>query len=204
MIGAVFNHNSIVSLNMKMEKTMSAVWKLILLKRINLNGNTIGFRPQTQKLRARTKLILSYEGTAEEVSFEWLQHRISSTDSRGRTTIFQDRPFFALVGKGFSSSEKWYLFEFVSKNNLLTVIWVVGFVFTLKLFKNVAERGRVAQMLMEAHEAYRAGNIDTALLKYAMLAELGYEVAQSNVAYILDHGKFVPRIAFVYSLSNSF
>ena len=43
-------------------------------------------------------------------------------------------------------------------------------------------------MLMEAHEAYRAGNIDTALLKYAMLAELGYEVAQSNVAFILDHG----------------
>lgn len=45
-------------------------------------------------------------------------------------------------------------------------------------------------MLTEAHEAYRAGNIDTALLKYALLAELGYEVAQSNVAYILDHGKF--------------
>ena len=59
-------------------------------------------------------------------------------------------------------------------------------------------------MLMEAHEAYRAGNIDTALLKYAMLAELGYEVAQSNVAYILDHGKFFSRIAFVYSVSNSF
>lgn len=109
-----------------------------------------------------------------------------------------------MVRKGFSSSEKWYLFEFVSKSNLLTVIWVVVVFFTLKLFKNVAERGRVAQMLMEAHEAYRAGNIDTALLKYAMLAELGYEVAQSNVAYILDHGKFVPRIAFVYSLSNSF
>lgn len=63
--------------------------------------------------------------------------------------------------------------------------------FSNQLFKNVAERGRIAQMLMEAHEAYRAGNIDTALLKYAMLAELGYEVAQSNVAFILDHGKFV-------------
>ena len=46
-------------------------------------------------------------------------------------------------------------------------------------------------MLMQAHEAYRAGNIDTALLKYAMLAELGYEVAQSNVAYILDNSKLV-------------
>jgi SEL1 protein len=41
---------------------------------------------------------------------------------------------------------------------------------------------------MEAHEAYKQGQVDTALLKYAMLADLGYEVAQSNVAYILDHG----------------
>ena len=56
-------------------------------------------------------------------------------------------------------------------------------------------------MLMEAHEAYRAGNIDTALLKYAMLAELGYEVAQSNVAYILDHGEFVQScIIFSYEV----
>lgn len=56
-------------------------------------------------------------------------------------------------------------------------------------------------MLMEAHEAYRAGNIDTALLKYAMLAELGYEVAQSNVAYILDHGEIVqPCINFSYEV----
>ena len=58
-----------------------------------------------------------------------------------------------------------------------------------QLFKNVAERGKVARTLMAAHEAYRAGKIDTALLQYAMLAELGYEVAQSNVAFILDHGK---------------
>ncbi|XP_031550098.1 protein sel-1 homolog 1-like [Actinia tenebrosa] len=57
-----------------------------------------------------------------------------------------------------------------------------------ELFKNVAERGRTAKLLMEAHEAYKQGQVDTALLKYAMLAELGYEVAQSNVAYILDHG----------------
>ena len=41
----------------------------ILLKRIDFNGNTIGFRPQTQRLRAHTKLIVSCESTAEEVSF---------------------------------------------------------------------------------------------------------------------------------------
>ena len=67
MVGDVFNHNPKVSLNMKMEKTIE--------KRINLNGNTIGFRPQTQKLRAHTKLIVSCESTAGEVPFEWSQHR---------------------------------------------------------------------------------------------------------------------------------
>lgn len=39
---------------------------------------------------------------------------------------------------------------------------------------------------MEAHAMYRESNTDGALLLYTLLAELGYEVAQSNVAYILD------------------
>ncbi len=43
-------------------------------------------------------------------------------------------------------------------------------------------------MLMDAHAMYKDGNIEGALLKYTLLAELGYEVAQSNVAYILDQG----------------
>jgi len=33
---------------------------------------------------------------------------------------------------------------------------------------------------------YRESHTDGALLLYTLLAELGYEVAQSNVAYILD------------------
>jgi SEL1 protein len=36
---------------------------------------------------------------------------------------------------------------------------------------------------------YREGNTNGALLTYTLLAELGYEVAQSNVAYILDQGQ---------------
>ena len=43
-------------------------------------------------------------------------------------------------------------------------------------------------MFMDAYDAYKAGDLETALLKYYLLAELGYEVAQSNVAYILDKG----------------
>ena len=57
-----------------------------------------------------------------------------------------------------------------------------------QLFKNVAERGPWSEYLMDAHSLYKDGNIDGALVLYTLLAELGYEVAQSNVAYILDQG----------------
>jgi len=56
----------------------------------------------------------------------------------------------------------------------------------VELYKNVAERGRWADLMMEAHTDYRNGLTDAALLKYLLLAELGYEVAQSNAAFILD------------------
>lgn len=59
----------------------------------------------------------------------------------------------------------------------------------LQLFKNVVERGRWADKLMEAYSDYRDGNINEALIKYMLLADLGYEVAQSNAAFILDRSK---------------
>ena len=68
MVGAVFHHNSSL---FKYEDGKNKERVKILLKRINFNGNSIGFRPQTQRLRAHTKLIVSCESTAEEVSFEW-------------------------------------------------------------------------------------------------------------------------------------
>jgi len=43
-------------------------------------------------------------------------------------------------------------------------------------------------MLAKAHGMYKEGNVEGALLKYMLLAELGYEVAQSNVAYVFDQG----------------
>lgn len=54
----------------------------------------------------------------------------------------------------------------------------------------MAERGHWSEMVMEAHTMYRESNVDGALLLYTLLAELGYEVAQSNVAYILDKRMF--------------
>ncbi len=60
-----------------------------------------------------------------------------------------------------------------------------------ELYKNVAERGSTALLFQEAHNAYKENDLERALIKYSFLAELGYEVAQSNVAFILDQGTFI-------------
>ncbi|XP_065198880.1 protein sel-1 homolog 1-like [Sycon ciliatum] len=58
----------------------------------------------------------------------------------------------------------------------------------LGLYKNVAERGSWSKSLMVAYNHYKAKRYEVALLLYIVLAEAGYEVAQSNVAYLLDKG----------------
>ncbi|GBM67151.1 Protein sel-1 1 [Araneus ventricosus] len=58
----------------------------------------------------------------------------------------------------------------------------------VELFKNVAERGRWGTNLMQAYSDNKEGRVNEALIKYMVLAELGYEVAQSNAAFILDRG----------------
>ena len=59
-------------------------------------------------------------------------------------------------------------------------------------------------MFMDAYDAYKAGDLETALLKYYLLAELGYEVAQSNVAYILDKGEFLQFLCMAKLISHKF
>lgn len=56
----------------------------------------------------------------------------------------------------------------------------------VELLKNVAERGHWGDRFMHAYVDHREGNAKAALVKYAFLSELGYEVAQSNAAFILD------------------
>ncbi|XP_074600719.1 HMG-coA reductase degradation 3 isoform X2 [Brevipalpus obovatus] len=60
----------------------------------------------------------------------------------------------------------------------------------VELFKNVAERGHWGTMLTTAHNAYKDGRLTEAFIKYSFMAELGYEVAQNNAAFILDRQEF--------------
>ncbi|KAG6512417.1 hypothetical protein ZIOFF_030528 [Zingiber officinale] len=54
------------------------------------------------------------------------------------------------------------------------------------LYKAVAERGPWGSLLRWALESYLKGDVGKSLLLYSRMAELGYEVAQSNAAWILD------------------
>ena len=58
-----------------------------------------------------------------------------------------------------------------------------------QLLKSVVERGKWTRLFMEAQKLYIAGDVNSALMMYLLLSELGFEVAQSNAAYILDQGK---------------
>lgn len=54
------------------------------------------------------------------------------------------------------------------------------------LYKLVAERGPWSSLSRWALESYLKGDIGKAFLLYSRMAEIGYEVAQSNAAWILD------------------
>ncbi|KAF8386466.1 sel-1, partial [Pristionchus pacificus] len=56
----------------------------------------------------------------------------------------------------------------------------------VEFYKNVAERGRWTEKMMQAYAAYKDKRPSEAAMKYLFLAELGYEQAQTNFAYILD------------------
>jgi SEL1 protein len=67
-------------------------------------------------------------------------------------------------------------------------------------YKNVAEKAEpLLSSFAEANDAYETGDYELALVDNMFAAELGYEKAQANVAYILDQQKF--RWSFLSWLS---
>jgi len=62
-------------------------------------------------------------------------------------------------------------------------------VFAASLYKNIAERASYYDELFgEAKMDLRRHDYNAALLKYIILSEQGYEMAQSNAAYLIDEG----------------
>ena len=76
------------------------------------------------------------------------------------------------------------------QNSILLCFMVLHYLIIVpQLLKSVVERGKWTRLFMEAQKLYVAGDVNSALMMYLLLSELGFEVAQSNAAYILDQGK---------------
>ncbi|MQL92861.1 hypothetical protein Taro_025495 [Colocasia esculenta] len=71
-------------------------------------------------------------------------------------------------------------------NASIVMSYAEEFVKALLLYKIVAERGPWSSLSRWAVESYVKGDVGKALILYLRMAELGYEVAQSNAAWILD------------------
>src|SRR5262249_27416356 len=58
----------------------------------------------------------------------------------------------------------------------------------VQLYKKVAERGSWSHILKDAYDLFMEGDYDGALIRYEKAAEQGYELAQSNAAWMYDKG----------------
>ncbi|KAJ3158798.1 ERAD-associated protein [Geranomyces michiganensis] len=66
--------------------------------------------------------------------------------------------------------------------------------FAVTLFKSVAEKGDWhSPVVHAAQDLMRAGDVEGAFLHYILAAEQGYEVAQTNAAWMLDRGMYKIR-----------
>lgn len=66
-------------------------------------------------------------------------------------------------------------------------------------YKIVAEKAEIMSTAFpEANDAYADGDLETALVRYMMAAEQGFEVGQTNVAYLLDQAK--PRFTLASAI----
>jgi len=77
-------------------------------------------------------------------------------------------------------------------------------VFAASLYKTIAERASYYDTLFEeAKYDVRHKNYNAALLKYLILSEQGYEIAQSNAAYLIDEG-LISIDSLFYNNSNPY
>jgi len=58
----------------------------------------------------------------------------------------------------------------------------------VEFYKSVCERGPHILLFEQAYQKYKNLNIESSFAIYSLLAEMGHEVAQSNVAFMLDKG----------------
>ncbi|KAM3229674.1 hypothetical protein ACQJBY_060476 [Aegilops geniculata] len=129
-------------------------------------------------------------------SYHWFSKAVEKDEPRAMELMGEIFARGAGVERNYTLAYRWLRLaaqqEQYSAYNGLGYLYVKGYgveknlTKATVLYKSVAERGPWSSMSRWALESYLKGDIGKALLLYSRMADLGYEVAQSNAAWILD------------------
>ncbi|VAI07556.1 unnamed protein product [Triticum turgidum subsp. durum] len=129
-------------------------------------------------------------------SYYWFSKAVEKDEPRAMELMGEIFARGAGVERNYTLAYRWLRLaaqqEQYSAYNGLGYLYVKGYgveknlTKATVLYKSVAERGPWSSMSRWALESYLKGDIGKALLLYSRMADLGYEVAQSNAAWILD------------------
>ncbi|KAI8341237.1 hypothetical protein BC941DRAFT_416295 [Chlamydoabsidia padenii] len=143
---------------------------------IQLNGGKEGYEKALQYFKQAAHLKNS--DARVNLALEYIKHD---------ATILEGIKLFELAADSKHILAYWYLGQIheqgIGKEGPSCINAVA-------YYKAIAERGDWLQPTMDnAYEDYMRGDRESALLSYMLAAERGYEIAQSNVAYLLDTDK---------------
>jgi len=141
-----------------------------------------------------------FQGGGVEVDLEKAAQLFRSSAEKGYPEALLNMGNCYFYGEGtkqdYSKALQYYMAashggELVAQFNLAQMHWF-GLVAAqscntaVVLYKRVAEKGEIALPLLKAYELYQNGDIRNSLHFYERAAEMGFELAQSNAAFIYD------------------
>ncbi|XP_059290447.1 ERAD-associated E3 ubiquitin-protein ligase component HRD3A isoform X3 [Lycium ferocissimum] len=129
-------------------------------------------------------------------ALSWFLKAVEKGEARSMELLGEIYARGAGVERNFTKALEWLTLaskqQLYSAYNGLGYLYVKGYgveknyTKASALYKLVAERGPWSSLSRWALESYLRGDVGRAFLLYSRMAELGYEIAQSNAAWILD------------------
>lgn len=127
------------------------------------------------------------DGNGVKVDFKLAMKYFNLASQSGHVLAYYNLGLMHALGMGMLRSCPAAVEVFIYLLSICINIYFMKYV--IQFFKNVAERGRWGEKLMHAYHDYKAYRMDESYMQYSFLGEVGYEVAQSNAAFLLDRSE---------------
>nr|XP_056712774.1 protein sel-1 homolog 2 [Euleptes europaea] len=147
--------------------------------------------------------LLYFRGGVVQVNYTEAFKYFQKAAEKGLSSAQLQLGVMYLTGLGVRKNYKlaFRYFYLASENGQILAVYYLAEMYTsgtgvfrscqnaVELYRIVCELGRWSEKFLTAYYAYQAGQADLSLVQYLFLAEMGYEIAQSNSAYIMESEK---------------